>query len=52
MGRHVVRVREKRMAYRILVESQAGRIPLGRSRLRWRDNIKMDLREMEWGDMD
>ena len=26
--------------------------PLGRSRLRWDDNIKMDLQEMEFGDMD
>jgi hypothetical protein len=25
---------------------------LGRPRRRWEDNIKMDLREVEWGDMD
>jgi hypothetical protein len=29
-----------------------GKRPLGRSRRRWEDNIKMDLREMGWGDMD
>jgi hypothetical protein len=51
MGRHVVRIREKRMVYRILVGKPEGRIPLGRSRLRWEGNIKMDLREIEWGGM-
>jgi hypothetical protein len=32
--------------YRILVEKSEGRRPLGRPRLRWVDNIKIDLREM------
>jgi hypothetical protein len=35
---------EKRSAYRILVGEPEGKIPLGRSRRRWVDNIKMDLR--------
>jgi hypothetical protein len=26
--------------------------PPGRTRRRWKDNIKMDLREMGWGDLD
>jgi hypothetical protein len=26
--------------------------PLGRPRRRWEDNSKMDLGEIEWGDMD
>jgi hypothetical protein len=26
--------------------------PLGRPRRRWVDNIKMDLREIRWGNMD
>ena len=26
-----------------------GKKPLGRSRRRWEDNIKMDLQEVEWG---
>jgi hypothetical protein len=29
-----------------------GKIPLGRPRHRWWDNIKMDLREMVWVGMD
>jgi hypothetical protein len=26
--------------------------PLGRPRRRWEDNIKIDVREIGWGDMD
>jgi hypothetical protein len=26
-----------------------GRRPLGRLRLRWEDNIKMDLQKVQWG---
>jgi hypothetical protein len=29
-----------------------GKRPLGRPRLRWVDNIKMDLREIGWDDID
>jgi hypothetical protein len=29
-----------------------GRRPLGKPRCRWKDNIKMDLRYIEWGAMD
>ena len=29
-----------------------GKRPLGRTRRRWEDNIKMDLQEVEYGDMD
>jgi hypothetical protein len=43
---------EKRNAYRILVGNPEGKIPLGRLRRRWVDNIKMDLRETEWDGMD
>jgi hypothetical protein len=47
---HVVRMREKRNAYRILVGKPEGKRSLGRPRRRWLDNIKMELRydEMEW----
>jgi hypothetical protein len=34
--------------YRLLVGNPEGRRPLERSRRRWVDNIKMDLREIEW----
>jgi hypothetical protein len=36
---------EKRGAYRILVGRPEGRLPLERPRLRWEDNIKMDLQK-------
>ena len=36
----------RRGIYRILVEKTEGKRPLGRSRLRWEDNIKMDLQEL------
>jgi hypothetical protein len=34
---------EKRNVYRLLVGKPEGKRPLGRPRLRWVDNIKMDL---------
>jgi hypothetical protein len=43
---------ENRNAYRVLVGKPEGKIPLGRARCRWVDNIKMDLREIEWDGMD
>jgi hypothetical protein len=42
----------KRNAYRLLVGKPGGRRPLGRPKRRWLDNIRMDLFEMGWGDMD
>jgi hypothetical protein len=42
---------ETRNAYRILVEKPEVKIPLGRPRRRWVDNIKMDLREIQWDGM-
>jgi hypothetical protein len=49
---HVARMGERRGAYRALVGKPEGRRPLGRPRRRWEDNIKIDLREVGWGDMD
>jgi hypothetical protein len=49
---HVVRIGEKRNAYRLLVGTPEGKRPLGRPRRRWVDNIRMDLGEVGWGDMD
>jgi hypothetical protein len=43
---------EKRKAYRLLVGKPEGKIPLGRPRRRWVDNIRMDLGEVGWGDVD
>jgi hypothetical protein len=43
---------EKRNAYRILVGKPEGKRPLGRSRRRWMDNIKIDLREIGWDGVD
>jgi hypothetical protein len=49
---HVARMGEVRGAYSILVGRPEGRRPLGRPRRRWEDNIKMDLREIVFGDVD
>jgi hypothetical protein len=49
---HVARMGEKRKAYRLLVGKPEGRRPLGRPRRRWLDNIRMDLVEEGWGDVD
>jgi hypothetical protein len=46
---HVARKGERRDAYRVLVGKPEGRRPLERPRRRWEDNIKIDLREVEWG---
>jgi hypothetical protein len=43
---------EKRNACMILVRKPEGKRPLGRPRRRWVGNIKMDLREVGWGDTD
>jgi hypothetical protein len=49
---YVGRIGEKRNAYRIFVGNPEGKRPLGSPRLRWVDNIKMDLREIGWYGMD
>jgi hypothetical protein len=49
---HVACMGEVRCAYNILVGSPEGRRPLGRHRRRWEDNIKMDHREIGFGDVD
>jgi hypothetical protein len=42
----------RRNAYRLLVGKPEGRWPLGRPRLRWLNNIRIDLVEVGWGDVD
>jgi hypothetical protein len=49
---HVAHMGEKRNAYKILVGKSEGKRPLGRPRLRWEDNIKLDLREIGWSGVD
>jgi hypothetical protein len=49
---HVARMGEVRGAYNILVGRPEGRRPLGRPRCRWEDNIKMNLMEIGFGDVD
>jgi hypothetical protein len=43
---------ETRTAYRVLEGKLEGKRPLGRPRRRWGNKIKMDLREVGWGDLD
>jgi hypothetical protein len=49
---YVARMGEKRNAYRLLVGKPEGRRPLGRPRRRCLDNIRMDLLELGWCDLD
>jgi hypothetical protein len=51
-ARYVARMVEKRNAYMLLVGKTEGKRPLGRPRRRWVDNIRMDLLEAGWGDVD
>ena len=37
---------EGRSAFKILTDKPTGKIPLGRPRRRWEDNIKMDLEKI------
>jgi hypothetical protein len=43
---------EKRNAYRLLVGKPERKIPVGRPRRRWVDNIRMDLGEVGWSRVD
>jgi hypothetical protein len=49
---HVARMGKKSNACRLLVRNQEGKRPLGRPRRRWVDNIRMDLGEVGWGNVD
>ena len=42
----------RRRAYRVSANKSEGKRPLGRTRPRWEDNIKMDLQEVGCGSMD
>jgi hypothetical protein len=49
---HVARMGEGRNVYRVLVGKTEGKRPLERSGRRWKDGIKMDVREIGWGGVD
>jgi hypothetical protein len=49
---HVTRMGEKRNVYRLLVGKPERKRPLRRSRRRWVNYIKTDLREIGWDGMD
>jgi hypothetical protein len=52
LAHHVARMGKKKNAYRLLVGKPEGKRPLGRLRRRWGDNIRMDLGDVTWGDVD
>jgi hypothetical protein len=43
---------DRKGGYSVLVGRSEGKSPVGRPRLRWEDNIKMDLEEVGCGSMD
>jgi hypothetical protein len=49
---HVASTGERKGVYRVVVRKNEGNRPLGRSRRRWKDSIKMDCQEVGWGSMD
>jgi hypothetical protein len=49
---HVARMGEDRKVYKVWVEKPEGKRPLGRPRLRWDDEIRMDLRDIGLGSVD
>jgi hypothetical protein len=48
----LTRMLESRCVYRVLVGNSVGQRPLGRPRLGWEDNIKMELQEIVCGCVD
>ena len=46
---HVARMAERRGVYSFLVGKHEGKVPLGRTKRRWEDNIKIDLQEVVCG---
>jgi hypothetical protein len=49
---YVARMGQTRNAYRNLLGRPEGKRQLGRPGRRWEDNIKIDVREIGWGDAD
>jgi hypothetical protein len=49
---YVARMVEEKKLYKVLVKKPEGKRPLGRLRNRWKDGIRMDLREIGLGGVD
>jgi hypothetical protein len=49
---HVARMSEERNVYMVLMGNPEGKRPLRRPRHRWEDGIRMNLREIVWGNVD
>jgi hypothetical protein len=49
---YVARIGEERKVYKVLVGKPEGKRPLGRSRRRWKDGIRIDVRETGLGGVD
>jgi hypothetical protein len=49
---NVAHMEETKNAYKILVRKPEGKRPLGGHRRRWKDNIRLYLKEEGWEDMD
>jgi hypothetical protein len=45
MGRSLARTKDGRSAFNILSGTPTGKKPLGRPRRRWKDNIRINLKE-------
>jgi hypothetical protein len=45
---HVARMGEERNMCKVLMGKPEGKMPLGRPMRRWRDGIRMHLRESSW----
>jgi hypothetical protein len=52
VDRWVEHVREMRNEYKLVVGKPEGKSPLGRSKCRWEDNIKIYSSEIGWEDVD
>ena len=48
----VTRMGERRGVYRVLLGKTGGKRPLGRPRLRWEENIQIDLQKVGCGSME
>jgi len=49
---YVARMGEESGAYKLVVGKPEGKWSSGRPKRRWENNIKMGLKEVEWGGMD